>query len=218
VANLAQQPPLTSSPGDAEAMSWKIRATFEAQRKRNADWDNRAVSLEDLGVRICIMGPSNSGKSTLAVAIGQAKGLPVIHLDQYRHTPGTQWKLRPDSEFAELHDLAINQEQWVIEGNYSQLVAQRLAQATGLILLDASSGVSVVRYLRRTSIPHKRVGGLEGTRDRVSWGMIRYILGVGQTNRRRYRELFEEISLPKVFLPNRGARERFYRDEILREQ
>ncbi|WP_313442401.1 hypothetical protein [Brevundimonas sp.] len=46
------------------------------------------LTLAELGPRICIMGPSNSGKSTLAVAIGDAKGLEVVHLDRLRHLEG----------------------------------------------------------------------------------------------------------------------------------
>ena len=33
--------------------------------------------LESLGPRIAILGPSNSGKSTLAQAIARQRGLPV---------------------------------------------------------------------------------------------------------------------------------------------
>lgn len=53
------------------------------------------MRLEDLGQRICILGPSNSGKSTLASAIGRKCGLTVIHLDQLYHRPGTDWEPRP---------------------------------------------------------------------------------------------------------------------------
>ena len=174
------------------------------------------MSLDDLGVRICIMGPSSSGKSTLARAIGDARDIPVVHLDQLRHVPASQWELRTDEDFAALHDRAVVGERWVIEGNYSSLLPQRLAQATGFILLDSAAAPSVVRYLQRTWGRRERVGGLAGTEDRISWEMIRYILGTGQANQRRYRALFKELALPKIFLANRAALGRFYRDEILR--
>jgi adenylate kinase family enzyme len=173
------------------------------------------VDLDDLGVRVCILGPSNSGKSTLASAIGQARGLPIVHLDRYRHRPGTQWELRPDSEFMQLHDEAIDREQWVIDGNYSKLLPQRLARATGFILLDASAPASLLHYLVRTLSMRQRVGGLEGTSDRLSWEMIHYILGPGRTNRSKYRALFAELDLPKIYLPDRRALEGFYRRETL---
>ncbi len=166
--------------------------------------------LDDLGPRVCIMGPSNSGKSTLATALGMSRALPIVHLDQLRHLPGTQWEVRPDDEFHALHERAIATERWVIDGNYSQLLDARLDRATGLILLDASAPASLVRYLRRTWGNGARLGGLDGVTDRANWEMISFIAGPAQASRRRYRELFEGLELPKVFLRNRHALERFY--------
>ncbi|WFR67982.1 hypothetical protein P9139_06370 [Curtobacterium flaccumfaciens] len=108
------------------------------------------MDLVDLGQRICILGPSNSGKSTLAASIGRARSLPVIHLDQYRHLPGTDWVKRPDIDFERMHNEAMDTDQWVIEGNYSRWLPGRLRRATGLVLLDASTTASIVRYFRRT--------------------------------------------------------------------
>ncbi|ARC57063.1 hypothetical protein AS850_08245 [Frondihabitans sp. 762G35] len=173
------------------------------------------MALDDLGSRICVLGPSNSGKSTLAVAIGGARGLAVIHLDQCRHRPGTQWELRPDDEFATLHSTAISGARWIIEGNYSALLPERLERATGLIVLEASAPASLGRYLRRTLRDTERIGGLDGTRDRVNIDMVRYILGPGRRARARYSQLFQESTLPKVLLPSRSALQSFYRDEHL---
>ena len=47
--------------------------------------------LETFGRRIMICGPSNAGKSTLAVAIGRRLGLPVVHLDQLNHLHSQDW-------------------------------------------------------------------------------------------------------------------------------
>ena len=173
------------------------------------------MSLDDLGVRICILGPSNSGKSTLATSIGRARALPVVHLDQYRHLPNTQWEIRPDDDFAALHDATIDSERWVIEGNYSTLLPRRLERATGFILLDATPATSLTRYLRRTWSHRSRIGGLDGAEERVTWEMVRYILGAGRTNGRRYRNIFDDVGLPKVFLANRSAIESFNRQENL---
>lgn len=77
------------------------------------------MRLDDLGPRLCILGPSNSGKSTLADAIGRARDLPVVHLDQLYHLPHTDWQPRPTVEFIALHDAAIQAPRWVLDGNYS---------------------------------------------------------------------------------------------------
>lgn len=159
--------------------------------------------LTDLGPRICVMGPSNAGKSTLADALARRLGLPVIHLDQLHHTPGSNWVPRPRAEFLALHDEAVAGERWVMDGNYSDGLPRRLARATGLIVLDVPAWFSLVRYLRRCLFERDRVGALEGAADSVKWLMIRYILFQAPANRRRYATLVGEVGIPAVRLFSR---------------
>ena len=169
------------------------------------------MSLEELGLRICVVGPSVSGKSTLACAIGRARGLPVIHLDQLFHRPNTDWQPRPESEFIALHDEAIQGDRWVIDGSYSRCLPQRLERATGLILLDTSTPTSLFRYFRRSWFEQSRRGALEGCSDRVKLEMIRQIAVADRANRRRYQEMFECVHLPKVKLMTVLEQACFYR-------
>lgn len=173
------------------------------------------MKLEELGARICILGPSNSGKSTLAHAIGQARALAPVHLDQLHHLPGSAWVPRPAQEFVRLHDAAIAGERWVMEGNYSQCLPRRLERATGVILLDVSTTTSLVRYLRRTWFEEQRHGGLDGASERVRWNMLRYIAFATHRKRRSAGVLFDRIALPKVALRSVRAIARFYRAEGL---
>ncbi|WP_289368080.1 AAA family ATPase [Pantoea stewartii] len=159
-----------------------------------------SVSLEELGHRICILGPSNSGKSTLASAIAAKTSLPLIHLDQLHHQPGTKWIPRKSEDFHRLHTEAVNTEKWVMDGNYTKCLQQRLARATGLILLDVSMPLALLRYIKRcySSIP--RIGGLYTGKDSVTWEMLKYITLTAPKNQLRHRELFCHSTLPKVML------------------
>lgn len=168
------------------------------------------VTLDDLGTRICILGPSNSGKSTLAQAISRSRDLTPVHLDQLHHLPDTDWVPRPQDEFAALHDAVIQTDRWVIDGSYSRLLPQRLERATGLILLDVSTLTSLFRYLRRSWFERDRVGGLEGGRDSVKWAMIHHIAVVNRAGRARNARLFHELRLPRVRLDSPGAVDAFY--------
>lgn len=47
--------------------------------------------------------------------------------------------LRPDDDFRRLHEAAIAEDSWVMDGNYSRWLEPRLARATGLILLEVST-------------------------------------------------------------------------------
>ena len=75
--------------------------------------------LDDLGRRIMVLGPTNAGKSTLTEALAKRLHAPAIHLDLYRHLPDTNWVQRPDDEFAALHDAAIDQPDWIMDGSWT---------------------------------------------------------------------------------------------------
>jgi adenylate kinase family enzyme len=163
------------------------------------------VKLSDLGNRICILGPSNSGKSTLADAVARKRGLEPVHLDVLHHLPNTDWEPRPKSEFIALHDAAIAGERWVMDGNYSVCMPQRFQRATGLILLEISTPMSLLRYFRRTLFETGRLGALEGGRDSVKWDMVHHIAVVQPRNRKRYAAMFDALDLPKLRLTSVGA-------------
>jgi len=174
------------------------------------------MKLSDLGHRICILGPSNSGKSTLADAIGKKLDLKIVHLDRLYHLPNTQWQPRPTEEFIALHDEEIKGERWVIDGNYSKLQPQRLARATGIIVLDVSTALSVARYVNRTLFEKHRYGALEGGKDSLNWDMFHHIIFVTPKNRQRYTKQFAQWTMPKIRLASaREIKEQIREWELL---
>lgn len=157
------------------------------------------LSLQDLGPRIALLGPSNAGKSTLALALGEKLQVPVVHLDQLNHTPHTDWVPRPKAEFTALHEDAIAGESWVIEGNYSRLVPRRFERATGAILITSSAWLRLGRYVRRTlnrSAP--RAGTVEGAPEYLKWEMVDWILFKTPQNSRRYANMVAATDLPSI--------------------
>jgi adenylate kinase family enzyme len=167
------------------------------------------MTLDDLGPRIIILGPSNSGKSTLADAIARARGLEAVHLDQLHHLPGTDWVQRPRDAFIRLHAEAI--ERWVMDGSYSSLLPTRLERASGVIRLELPTAASLFRYARRSWFERERVGSLEGGRDSVKWVMIHHIAVTTRLNRERDRLAFEDFDLPKIRLATPAVLNEFYR-------
>lgn len=162
------------------------------------------VPLESLGRRIVIMGPSNAGKSTLAEAIGRQTGLPVVHLDQLHHLPHTDWRPRPAEEFLRLQRAAMEKDAWVMDGNYSALLPERLARATGAIVLDDNRWLRLMRYFRRTLFERRRAGSLEGHKDSLKWLMIKWVLVGSRYNGSKYRDRVRRANLPFVFTHNMG--------------
>ncbi|MEX0445813.1 AAA family ATPase [Xenorhabdus sp. SGI246] len=175
------------------------------------------MQLSDLGNRICIMGPSNSGKSTLANAISTKCNLQVIHLDQLFHLPNTNWQERTVEEFISLHDMAIKEESWIIDGNYTRCLPQRLSRATGIILLDISMPSSLLRYVNRTLFQSNRYGALEGGKDSIKWKMLSHIIVVTPKSRKRYAAMFEQLTIPKIRLNSiKEIKEQFDKWELTR--
>ena len=171
------------------------------------------LPLAALGPRIMICGPSNSGKSTLCVALASKLGAEAFHVDLFRHLPGTNWVERPDAEFAALHDAAIAHERWVMDGNYSRLMPQRFARATGLIMLGGSRWANFGRYVWRTLFQkNSRAGSLAGDKDSIKWAMVRWILLVQPTHRQRDRERLRQTGLPLVELSSMRELQRLYRE------
>ena len=167
--------------------------------------------LESFGHRIMICGPSNSGKSTLCAAIARKIGAEAFHVDLFRHQPNTNWVQRPDDEFQALHDEAIQHERWVMDGNYSDLMPQRFARASGVILLGDNRWANYRRYLWRTLTQRRgRVGSLAGDKDSISWEMTRWILILQPPRRERDRERVRASGLPLLELNSMNETKHLY--------
>ena len=174
--------------------------------------------LESLGTRICVFGPSNSGKSTLAEALSNKLGIPAIYLDQLHHLPNTDWERRPTEEFLALQRQAIASENWVMDGNYSDLLPERLGRATGAIVLDDNHWLRLGRYFRRTLFQRERAGTLEGNKDSVKWEMIHWVAVASRHNGQRYRQRIDETGLPHVFCYALADVKRLYGDWSLQRR
>jgi adenylate kinase family enzyme len=166
--------------------------------------------LSDFGSRIMICGTSNAGKSTLALAIGGKLGISAVHLDQLRFLPGTDWQERPDAKFKALHDAAIESDSWVMDGNYSFLTPQRLARATGILLVHDNRFANFRRYLWRTLFQRDRAGALEGSKDSLKWSMVHWLLVGGPRRIAAYRQKLCAAGRPFLELSSMRELKRLY--------
>lgn len=165
--------------------------------------------LAALGRRIMILGLTNSGKSTLAMALSDRLGIPAIHLDQFQHRPNTNWEQRPEAEFVALHDAAIEAPDWIIDGAYSRVMPQRLARATGIIVVTDSLATRYRRYFARTLFQKVRAGALEGGQDRLNWKMLAWLWKTRHSIG-KYRQVALASGLPHVFAGNKRELDALY--------
>ena len=86
--------------------------------------------------RIMIIGCGGSGKSTLARQLGEKLKLPVVHLDQLFWRPG--WVSISKDEFDCVHEAALAEEKWIMDGNFDRTIPRRLERCDTVIYLDFS--------------------------------------------------------------------------------
>lgn len=160
------------------------------------------LPLAALGRRIMVTGPTTSGKSTLTHAIAGKLNLPPVYIDQLSHLPGTDWEPRERAEFHALHDAAILADEWVMDGNYTAIMPQRYARATGVIVIDDHFLRRYYRYFRRTLFEKDRLGALGGDKDSVKWDMIAWIWKTRDAS--KYRDMAAKSGLPMVVCRSLG--------------
>ena len=170
------------------------------------------LKLADLGSKICIIGCSCSGKSTLAAQLANKVNLPSYHLDILAHYPSTKWQRRSDEEFVAAHSKILQEPQWIIEGNYSICMQERFNQATAIIWLDLSPLTCVIRYLIRCfkNKPH-RAGRLPDAKSEFSFFMLKHILFNYRKNSLKYQKLINTYQLPIIKIKSLRELNHYYK-------
>lgn len=153
-------------------------------------------NLENLGKRIAIIGPSSSGKSTLADSLGKALNIPnITHMDLLAHIPNTNWERKPIEETIADHNKVVAQDEWIIEGNYSVCMNERFARATHIIWLDYSPLYCVYNFIkRRYSSKTNRKGKVEGAPEKLRLAPIKRLLTVYPKDRIKYKGIISNYS------------------------
>jgi len=84
--------------------------------------------------RILVLGPSGGGKTRLALGLGAALGLPVVHLDAHRWRPG--WVGLDDEEWRAVVRGLVEEPAWIMDGTYESTVDLRVPAADAVVLLE----------------------------------------------------------------------------------
>ncbi|MFV2003512.1 MAG: AAA family ATPase [Paracoccaceae bacterium] len=97
--------------------------------------------------RVMIVGGPGSGKSTMAVALGQITGLPVFHMDHIHYRPG--WVEREPGEKLRLAAEIHARDRWIFEGGLSKSYSERAVRADTVIWLDLPLRLRYGRIVKR---------------------------------------------------------------------
>ncbi|MDQ3713515.1 MAG: DNA topology modulation protein [Acidobacteriota bacterium] len=123
--------------------------------------------------KILIIGSSGAGKSTFARRLGAATGLTVVHLDQLYWKPN--WVEPSKDEWKETVAEVLENEAWIIDGNYSGTLDLRMRYADAIIFLDFPPTICVWRVLKRVAIYRrgKRPDMPAGCDERFDWDFVK---------------------------------------------
>ncbi len=140
--------------------------------------------------RIAIVGCGGSGKSWLARSLGGLLGVQPVHLDGLYYDQ--DWKPLDQDRFGALQGDLVTAPRWIIDGNYASSLPIRLRAADTVIFLDLPSRTCLCAIVRR----RMRYGGGQhkdiGVYDRISWAVVRYVLGYRRQMAPRVRRLIAE--------------------------
>lgn len=164
-------------------------------------------------MKAAVVGYSGAGKSTLAKRLGEYCVAEVLHIDSIRFAPG--WVERPCDMVCQEVCAFMERADWVIDGNYRNIVWEaRLDKADLILFLNFSRGrclwQAFRRYLQYRNSSRDSVA--PGCMEKLDWEFIKWILYEGRTSevRRGYEEMCDRYSDKALVLRNPKEREAFF--------
>lgn len=127
--------------------------------------------------KIMVIGVSaGAGKTTFARELGCRLNLPVHHLDAHFWNSG--WVESTREEFAGKTALLLQENQWIIDGNYSATFEMRAAEADTMIYLELPLRVCLYRVLKRwvTNIGSTRPDMPDGCEEKIDREFLSFII------------------------------------------
>lgn len=154
--------------------------------------------------RIIIIGCGGAGKSTLARQLGEKLKLPVVHLDRLFWKPG--WVQVSQEEFDALLQEELSKEKWIMDGNYSRTMSQRVEKCDTIIYMDFSRMACLRGVLKRflTNIGKSRPDMGAGCPEKIDLEFLKWIWNYNKTKKEsNYRILNEATHAETIVLKNR---------------
>ena len=97
--------------------------------------------------RVVVMGSGGSGKTTVANALSDKTGLPVVHLDPLYWRAG--WTPVPKDEALRDLEAIVASDRWILDGNFlsEDGIDPRFERADTVIFLDLPRALCIWRIL-----------------------------------------------------------------------
>jgi adenylate kinase family enzyme len=125
--------------------------------------------------RVLVIGCSGAGKSVFARKLGEATGLPVVHLDQIYWRAG--WNEPDSSEWRQAAIKLVREPRWIQDGNYGSTLDMRLSYADTVFFFDTPRWTNLTGVLRRIwqHYGQTRPDLADGCPERIDWSFLKYV-------------------------------------------
>lgn len=133
--------------------------------------------------RILVIGAGGSGKSTLSVKLGARLGIEVFHLDKLYWSAG--WIESEKNKWNRVVAELLTREQWIIDGNFSGTLQQRIESCDTIVFLDLSLTLCLWRILKRRLHYRQRARPdmAEGCKERLNLEFLGWIFNYPRRTR-----------------------------------
>lgn len=148
--------------------------------------------------RVAVIGCGGSGKSTMSRKLGEITNLPVYHLDALHFEPG--WVAMPKDRWVQLQQQIIQEDKWIIDGNYGRTIDIRMNEADTIIFFDLPRWITLYRVIKRRMMYHGRTRPdlREGCPERLDWKFLRWVWGYRSTQRPDLIKKLESLAASKT--------------------
>ncbi|MEW6857626.1 DNA topology modulation protein [Streptococcus iniae] len=156
-------------------------------------------------MKIVIIGHSGSGKSTLANFLGQHVNCKVLHLDKVHFA--ANWQERTVNDMVLDISTVMQQDHWIIEGNYSNcLYEERMKEADCIIYFNFNRFTCFYRAFKRylNYRGQTRPDMAEDCIEKFDFEFMKWILFDGRTTPRlrKYKTVIARYPHKTIILNN----------------
>ena len=149
--------------------------------------------------RISIIGGPGTGKTTLAINLGNELKLPIYHMDQIAHLPN--WIKRTKEERDKIILDKINENKWVIDGTYKGTLESRIKKSDLVIFLNYStlskiSGI-IKRYIKGRG---KEKRELPGCKEKISLEFLKYTFTRNIKQRKKIEDILNKNNKKDILI------------------
>lgn len=144
--------------------------------------------------KIIVIGCPGSGKSTFSKALHKATGIPLFHLDMMYWNADKTTVDR--SVFLERLTNVLQEDAWIIDGNYASTMELRMQECDTVIFLDYSAEMCLRGIAERKGHVRSDMPWIE-TEDDPEF--IAFIKAYNAQSRPRVMELLKQYSCKKIY-------------------